>query len=139
MADAQPIPVNRKRILICDDDLDILEVTSIVLVSAGYDVKTLAASDRFFECLSSFVPDLVLLDIWMPEVSGDVIAKLMKADKKLSHIPVLLFSANTNIEETARATGADGFVKKPFSLDGLKAVIEEHLKVNAGSRSTLPG
>lgn len=117
-----------KTILVCDDDISILEVTSIFLESVGFNVVQLKDCDRFFDCLSHANPDLILLDIWMPFITGDALTRLIKASEKTRHIPVLLFSANGDVQKVAEEVGAEGYIKKPFDLYELKAVIDRHLK-----------
>jgi CheY-like chemotaxis protein len=116
-----------KTILVCDDDDSILEVTSIFLESEGYEVVQLKDCDRFFECLARAKPDLILLDIWMPQITGDALARMIKSDEKIRHIPVLLFSANGDVEKVAKEAGADGYLKKPFDLTELGRVIDKQI------------
>jgi DNA-binding response OmpR family regulator len=116
-----------KTILVCDDDVDILDVTGIFLQSQAYNVVKLQSCHRFFDCLSKANPDLVLLDIWMPEITGDAIARLIKSNDQTKHLPVLLFSANTDVDKVAQEVGADGYLRKPFDLAELKANIDMHL------------
>ncbi len=117
-----------KTVVICDDDDGILEVTKLFLELEGYRVVTLKNCTGFFDCLIDIKPDVVLMDIWMPNKWGDQVTKELKADPIMRNIPVLLFSANPDIEKVVEVSGADGFIRKPFDLEQVKSSIQKVLK-----------
>lgn len=117
-----------KTVVICDDDDGILEVTKLFLELEGYKVVTLKNCAGFFDCLVNTKPDVVLMDIWMPNKWGDQVTKELKADPVMRTIPVLLFSANPDIEKVVEISGADGFIRKPFDLEQVKSSIQKVLQ-----------
>ena len=103
--------------MVADDDLSILECVKLMLEFEGYTVRTTPMGNSLLTLEE--LPDLILLDIWMSGVDGREICKLLKADPKTSHIPVLLFSASTKLCLSASEAGADDYLEKPFEMDDL--------------------
>ena len=117
-----------KNILICDDDEGILDVATIVLHDKGYNVIALNDCKDVAEKISDYSPDLILLDLWMPGVGGEELAKRLKKDDKTKNIPIVVVSARRDTEEAAKKSGADDFLLKPFDIEQLEYVVEKHLK-----------
>lgn len=90
-----------KKILICDDDHDLLELTTLVLQREGFQVEILDDSRNVVNDVNRIAPDIILMDLWMPEVQGDDAIKLLKENHKTQHIPVILFSAYPKLEQIA--------------------------------------
>jgi DNA-binding response OmpR family regulator len=109
---------NKKRILVADDDEDILAVMEMMLQTAGYNVTTMLKGEDVLEMKENF-PDLILLDIWMAGISGRDICINLKSKTSTKHIPVILVSANRDTEEIASEAGADDFICKPFDMQTL--------------------
>lgn len=118
----------QKTVLICDDDEGIIDVSTIVLEEKGYYVISLTHAEGIYDIIAKEKPDIILLDLWMPEVGGDEITKKLKTDPKTSHIPIILFSASKNTEETAKKLGANAFLSKPFDIQELEDTIGKHLR-----------
>ena len=116
-----------KRIAVIDDDVQLLELMETVLGGAGYEVRTTADSLEAPRLVKEWKPDLVLLDIWMPERGGWEVLELMKLDPALRRIPIILLTA---AEEEVKAT--EPLVRgwkvealfKPFEIPDLLAKIE---------------
>ncbi|HKZ40035.1 MAG TPA: response regulator [Candidatus Hodarchaeales archaeon] len=85
--------MGKKKILVIDDEPDILKVTSIRLKTLGYDVLTALDGRQALHTIRSENPDLVLLDLVMPFMSGAEVCEQIKNDKALKHIPVIFFTA----------------------------------------------
>lgn len=117
-----------KKVLICDDDEDISEVTKIILTESGYDVKNVFNCDNILNDVEDFSPDVVLMDLRIPKKGGEYATKLLKSNENTKDIPVLIFSANHQAVKIAEDVGADGFVSKPFDIDILITIIEDHIK-----------
>jgi DNA-binding response OmpR family regulator len=117
----------KKRILICDDDIDILEVTKIIL-QQDYQVETMAHCNDIFKYFELYAPDLILMDLWIPDLGGEAVTRLLKNSNKTQKIPVIIFSANNDIENVAKDAGADGYLRKPFDIVTLNNTIKTHLK-----------
>lgn len=115
------------KILLIDDDDDLLSVTKSLLERHNFEVCALSSGKDIEATISSFKPALVLLDISLGTADGRVICRNIKTRKESSHVPVLLFSGNTNIRETLSPFLADGFVAKPFTrkelLTSISAVL----------------
>lgn len=116
---------NNKKILVIDDDPAILEVITLILEDAGYELKTTdnAQTKRY---MMGYAPDLILLDIWMSGVDGRNICKSLKSNKATAKIPIIMISANKDTEKIAREAGADGFINKPFEMDDLLSMVKKY-------------
>jgi CheY-like chemotaxis protein len=109
----------KKKILIVDDEPDILEFLQIIFEEAGFVVATTDKSEYLEKLTKSSLPDLVLLDMLLSGKDGREIVKYLKRQERTKHIPVIMFSAHPGAEKTARAAGANDFVEKPFDIDVL--------------------
>lgn len=111
------------RILIVEDEDNIAAVLDFLLTRAGHDHYRLAAGKGALEWIRDKRPDLVLLDIMLPDISGYEIVEKMRAEADLSDIRVLLMTARGSVIERRKglALGADGFIAKPFELAELRA------------------
>ncbi|MDT3405391.1 response regulator [Mucilaginibacter terrae] len=118
-----------KRILVIDDDEDLLDIFSILFRDAGYNVITSNHSDTANE-IQEIGPDLVILDIRISGSphTGEDICRNIKQKFKSAKIPVFLISAETDISEIAFRCGADRFVTKPFDIPSLLMEIRKFLK-----------
>lgn len=116
-----------KKILLFDDDKDILMVCKIILERKQYQVETRERCDNVIQDLESSQPDLVLMDLWIPEIGGDNAVLKLRANKDYKKLPVIVFSANPDIEEVTQRINANGYLKKPFDIHELVSVIEKHL------------
>lgn len=114
-----------KKILICDDDFDILEVTKIILQMKGYSVETRINCNHIFEIVEEIRPDLILMDLWIPEIGGEAATILLKNSDTTKGIPVVLFSANNNLEKIAESCGANYYLSKPFDINELERVLQK--------------
>lgn len=118
--------MNRKKVLICDDDEDILELMKIMLEDSGYDVSTSTSGKGIQEQSKKFRPDVLILDLWMPEVDGKDVTHLLKANRETKNIPIVVVSALTNCEKMAKEIGADDFLPKPFNMEDLIKKVKKH-------------
>jgi CheY-like chemotaxis protein len=107
-----------KKIMIADDDPAILDAMELLLVDEGYDVIT-ASDGSSVKKLIEEKPNLLLLDIWMSGEDGREIAKLLKSQAITRDIPIVLISASKDIDKSARDSGADDFLAKPFEIEDL--------------------
>jgi CheY-like chemotaxis protein len=114
-------------VLICDDDIDILEVTKIILQMKGYRVETLSNSDELFKKIEQIKPDIILMDLWIPEIGGEKAIMKLKENKQTQDIPVIIFSANNDISVIAEKVGAQGYLCKPFEIKDLEEIIEKNI------------
>ena len=115
-----------KRILIVEDDPSILSLLVIRLKNTGYEVLAAASSEEALGLVGKSVPDLILLDLLLPDMQGEEFCRRIKSDKKLKEIPVIIMTAHTaRIEETVGKIRADDYVTKPFEPAELLAKIEK--------------
>jgi DNA-binding NtrC family response regulator len=112
-------------ILIFDDDEDILELCSIILKDKGYHAVSESNSRQVVEKVLEISPDVILMDNWIPGVGGVKAIQLLKENSDTAKIPVILFSANNNIEEIAADAKADYFLKKPFDIGTLSTLVNK--------------
>ncbi len=117
---------NMKKILAADDDPAILEVLTFMLEDAGYDVKT-TVNGQTEQMAQEFLPDLILLDIWMAGSDGRTICKSLKSHKLTQRIPIIIISANKDTTRIAKEIGADDFLSKPFEMEELLQKVKTHI------------
>lgn len=109
-----------KKILVIDDNEDILELVKIIFQDDGYDV-IISNTCQTAEHILFLQPDLIILDVRLetPETSGADICKEFKTQYPNNTTPVILLSAEEDLRELAQHCGADGYVSKPFDVDAL--------------------
>jgi len=117
-----------KRVLILDDDLDILQICTIVLKKKGFDVQTLNNSNQVVSLVKDFQPDVILMDNWIPGPGGIEATRLLKLSPETQEIPVIFFSANSNVTQLAREARADYFLQKPFDITELEAIVQTAIR-----------
>ena len=119
-----------KRILVVDDEPDIMDVTTVRLKHAGYEVISAMDAEEALAFLAKNTCDLILLDLLLPKMQGDEFCKKIKADDKLKKIPVILFTASAirpSLPEKIKEMGADDCIVKPFEPHELLAKIKKFI------------
>lgn len=119
--------MGNKKIMVCDDDDGILEVLEMMLEVEGYTVFTENNSTNLIKHINQTLPDLLLMDLWMPVLSGDQLLRTIRGTKELEDLPVLILSASVDGNEIATNSGADGFIAKPFDMDDVSLKIQNLL------------
>ena len=117
----------RKKLLVVDDERDILEFLQVILEEEGYAVITSDKGEYLEQLHNGGLPDLILLDVLLSGKDGREIVKYLKSQDETKHIPVIMLSAHPSSEQAARVAGADDFVAKPFEIDLLLAKIASYL------------
>ncbi|HLJ33123.1 MAG TPA: response regulator [Ktedonobacteraceae bacterium] len=117
----------QKKVLVVDDERDILDFLQIILEEEGYIVMTTDKGDYLEKLQNGGLPDVILLDMLLSGKDGREIVRYFKSQEKTKHIPVIMFSAHPGAEETARKAGADDFVAKPFEIDALLEKLAEYV------------
>ncbi len=112
----------KKKVLICDDDADILFICSYIFEKQGIDVITRTNCNNIIETVKDVQPDLILMDNWIPDSGGIVASRTIKEHIDLNHIPIIYFSANNDIQSLAQEAKADAFLAKPFDLEELRKI-----------------
>ena len=111
--------MGRPRILLADDDSRVLQVVARYLDLEGYEVEAVTDGETAVAQAVANPPDLILLDIMMPDVDGLEACRRIRANPVTADTPVLMFSALKEEAEAAREAGADGLLPKPFTLPTL--------------------
>jgi len=115
------------KILVLDDEDDILAIVKIILETKSFMVNTISKWRDMPSSIKSFHPNLILLDISLGDADGRTICRELKSAKDTENIPVILFSANYDMEKTIKGTGANGFLEKPFEMSDLVDTINSAL------------
>ncbi|MDT3401372.1 response regulator [Mucilaginibacter terrae] len=115
------------KIIICDDEQDILDITATILETEGFNVITVLNSLTAISTIALEKPDLVLIDLWMPGISGDQIVKQMRQNPAFVNLPVIVISASTDGREIALTAGANDFIEKPYDIDDLVNKVNKYL------------
>ncbi|MES2267757.1 MAG: response regulator [Bacteroidota bacterium] len=119
-----------KKIIIFDDDEDILSICSYILEEQGWEVHTFTDCNDITQKVSGISPDVILMDNWIPDAGGIIATQTLKKDEVLKNIPVVYFSANSDIQLLADHAGAETYLAKPFDLEELERVINSVLIKN---------
>jgi DNA-binding response OmpR family regulator len=117
---------DRPVVLVADDDDDIRDLVAFRLDRAGYEVLRAGDGQEALDLAREHIPDLAVLDVMMPKLTGYDVTREMRADATTSRIPVILLTARVQEADVARGfeAGADDYVKKPFSPQELKARVQ---------------
>jgi two-component system, OmpR family, phosphate regulon response regulator PhoB len=121
------------RILVVEDDDNIAMALEFLVTHEGYHHDRVASGARALPRIRDTLPDLVLLDIMLPEVSGYEICQGIRSDPALAEVKVLMMTARGSAMERRKglALGADGFIAKPFELKDLRAEVRRLLATGA--------
>jgi DNA-binding response OmpR family regulator len=121
--------MTKKRILIVDDEPDLVETIQVGLELEDYECIVAFDGFRGLDRARSENPDLIILDVMLPVLNGYKICRLLKFDEKYKHIPIIMLTAEAQEKDrqTGQETGADFYMIKPFSMDTLLAKVREYL------------
>ncbi|UOE42020.1 response regulator [Chryseobacterium suipulveris] len=117
-----------KKVFIFDDNAEILELCTDILNDLGCEVRTSPTTNNIEQQVIDFMPNLIYMDNWLPDISGIEATRLIKANPDLKNIPVIYFSANSNIEDLAQQAGADEYIAKPFDIFEFEEIAVKYLK-----------
>ncbi len=114
-------------ILIYEDDVEIAELCKIILKNENRNIETIPRCTNVLEDIQKYLPDLILMDLWIPELGGEKAITLIKQNPNIQHIPVILFSASNNIEAISQKVNANAFLRKPFDIVAMKKLVDKLL------------
>ncbi len=119
-----------KLIAVVDDEVDILDLISLHLSRSGFDVRGFSTGEDFLKFLSSSVPDLVILDLMLPDWDGLEICRYLRSKNKFRSVPIIMLTArDTEMDRVlGLELGADDYVTKPFSPRELVARVKAVLR-----------
>ena len=121
------------KLLMIDDDKDMLEVTKALLGKKGFEVAAYANWEDALQDIETFQPQIILLDVFLSGIDGLEICKKLKGMQHTRHIPVLIFSAYPRVAESVTYEyGADDFIAKPFEVNELITKVHSILSQTAG-------
>ena len=118
------------KILVIDDDIDILSVMEILLTMKGFEVEVAARGDTTFPKIKTFKPDIILLDVLISGQDGRTICRKLKSNNETRHIPVIMFSAHPGAAASIAEYGADDFIAKPFDVANLLIKVNHQLALH---------
>ncbi|MCP4137590.1 MAG: diguanylate cyclase [bacterium] len=118
-------------VLVVDDNLDFLRLMAAILSEAGYTVLKASGGSQALAVIKDEHPDLVLLDIMMPEIDGYEVCRRLKTNSETRDIPVIFLSARQQVKDKVKAfnTGGVDFIVKPFHAEELLARVHSHLSL----------
>lgn len=118
-----------KKILIVDDEQDIVESLKFVLESADYSCYCAYNGEDGLKLAKDIMPDLMILDVMMPKINGYKISRLLKYDNKYKDIPILMITARAQDEDKliGEETGVNEYITKPFDLDDVVDRVKKYL------------
>ncbi len=121
--------MNKKRILVVDDEMDLVETLRFSLEMEGYEVLTSYNGEEALQLARNNQPDLILLDVMLPKMDGYKVCRLLKFDARYKHIPILMLTAKSQEKDriTGQETGADEYITKPFEMEDLMKKIRTYL------------
>jgi DNA-binding response OmpR family regulator len=123
-----------RKILVVDDEPHIAQIMKLTLEYSGYEVTVAGDGAEGLKMAKEWEPDLILLDLMLPNIDGFKVCRLLKFDQKYRHIPIILVSAmgETKDKELGKQVGADLYISKPFKQEELVAQVENLLKQRSG-------
>lgn len=118
-----------KKILIVDDEQDIVESLQFVLEATGFECHCAYNGEDGLNLAREILPDLIILDVMMPKINGFKICRLLKYDNKYKNIPILMVTARSQVEDQqiGEETGVDEYITKPFDLDEIVEKVKGYL------------
>jgi DNA-binding response OmpR family regulator len=121
--------MSKKRILVVDDEVDLVETVRFSLELEGYDVLIAYNGEEALNQARKENPDLILLDLMLPKLDGYKVCRLLKFDERYKHIPILMLTAKTQEKDkaTGMETGANEYIAKPFEMDELMKKVKGYL------------
>lgn len=121
--------MDKKRILIVDDEGDLRNMLKFRLEAMNYDVSEAADGQEGLDKSRSEKPDLIILDLMLPRIDGFKVCRMLKFDERHKHIPIIMFTARAQEKdrEIGKEMGADAYIAKPFEPEALMRKIKELL------------
>lgn len=126
----------RSRVLVVDDEPDLVRILEFGLKAAGYAVETAADGQEGLKKAREQKPDIILLDLMLPKLDGYKVCRLLKFDERYKHIPIMILSARTQEgdQTLAHEMGANRFLTKPYEFSEILEHIQALLKEAAAAR-----
>lgn len=133
--------MEKKKILLVEDDVDFAEATKLILESKSYDVTVAYDGREGLEKVKTEEPELIILDVMMPEMDGYEVCAKLKADPRYRHIPIILLTAvgeaipiSKYTKEMGMKTEADDYIPKPVEPIDLIKKVENLFRISMGKK-----
>ncbi len=125
--------MGKKRILVVDDEVQLVEMIQMRLEANDFEVSTAYDGQQGLDAARAQQPDLIILDLMLPKMDGYKVCRLLKFDEKYRHIPIILFTARAREQDKqlGEDVGADAYVVKPFEPEALLSTISRLLEKRA--------
>jgi two-component system cell cycle response regulator DivK len=119
-----------KQILVVDDNALNLKLMTFLLSSGDYELRTAVNARDALACIEAALPDLLLLDLQLPDMDGLALARQLKLDARTRGMPIIAVTAHAmkGDEEQARAAGVDGYISKPVARDAFRRAVADMLR-----------
>jgi len=133
------VKIMRKTVAVVDDEPDILELIELHLRKAGFETIAMEKGQELFEFIKKRIPDLIILDLMLPDMDGLEICRYLRKDNRVSDVPIIMLTARSDEIErvTGLELGADDYVTKPFSVRELVARVKASFRRE--KRGSVPG
>ena len=122
--------IEKKSVFVLEDDDDLRELFTYILETESYAVKAFPNATSFKENILIEHPNIVIMDVMLPDGNGIEICAAMKKDAKTAHIPVIIMSANWAILKMKEGCQAEDYILKPFDVDHLLKRVKEIIHNN---------
>ena len=118
------------KILIIDDEVEATILLEMLLSKSGYEIVSVNDSSTAIEIAKSTAPDLIILDLMMPDPDGFKVCRMLREDARFAFTPILIVTAldDTDSQIVAYGAGADDYLIKPYDVDELVATIKKLLR-----------
>ena len=125
-----------EKVLIVDDEPNIVISLEFLMEQAGYTTAVARTGDEALACIADFAPDLILLDVMLPGMSGFDICQTVRQTPDWQHIKIIMLTAKGRDVEVSKglALGANAYITKPFSTKALMAEVQEQLTDHAATK-----
>lgn len=122
--------MNDSAILVVDDNPSNLKLFKYLLALPGYAVTTAGDAAQALDVLDRLVPDLIIMDLQLPDVDGLTLTRQLKADPRMQKVPIVAVTASAmkGDEEKARSAGVDGYMSKPVEKNAFRAMVATYLQ-----------
>ena len=130
---------NQPRLLIADDSYDLLEILKIFFKKKGYIVETVLDSAAIYGCISSFKPDVILLDIFLNGDDGRDVCRKIRSHTGANALGIIIFSASPDLIKDYKACQADDYIEKPFDLDVITEKVASLLSLTPLRKQVIGG
>ncbi len=131
-------PTSKRTIMVVDDSPDLVDILRIRLESNGFNVRCAYNGPQLFAGLDEHKPDLILLDMMMPQMNGFEVLRRLKGAPETSSIPIIMLTAMVKDSEAAHKLGADYYITKPYTAPQLLAGINSLLSRDQGDSVESP-